>query len=167
VAEPSARSRVNGRTLLDAAEAAVFVAGDADGLVVESRTRVRVSRGAASTRHQGCRGVRPAGGVVRAARRPPSRLGRLPPRKLPGARMVVAWSAGCAGEPPRLVGTLPPAATPRGRAADILDLLSEMVCRWRPDGTVYYCNLAYARACGRERRRWSAPSSPTSPRPRS
>jgi PAS domain S-box-containing protein len=23
-----------------------------------------------------------------------------------------------------------------------------MVCRWRPDGTIYYCNAAYARQCG-------------------
>ena len=33
-------------------------------------------------------------------------------------------------------------------AVEILDELSEMVCRWRPDGTIYYCNTAYARQCG-------------------
>ena len=34
-------------------------------------------------------------------------------------------------------------------ALEILDLQSEMVSRWRPDGTILYCNEAFARQCGR------------------
>lgn len=35
--------------------------------------------------------------------------------------------------------------------APILDLQSEMVSRWRPDGTIDFCNQAFARQCGRPR----------------
>ena len=34
-------------------------------------------------------------------------------------------------------------------ALEVLDLQSEMVSRWRPDGTILYCNEAFARQCGR------------------
>ena len=36
-----------------------------------------------------------------------------------------------------------------GQVLEILDLQSEMVSRWRPDGTIDYCNMAFARQCGR------------------
>ena len=38
-------------------------------------------------------------------------------------------------------------------ALEILDMQSEMVSRWRPDGTIVYCNEAFARQCGRAARR--------------
>lgn len=41
-----------------------------------------------------------------------------------------------------------PAPVP-AEAAEVLDELSLMVCRWRPDGTITYCNAAYARLRGR------------------
>jgi PAS domain S-box-containing protein len=47
----------------------------------------------------------------------------------------------------RVVATIRPASS-AAEASAILDELSEMVCRWRPDGTIYYCNVAYARQCG-------------------
>ena len=34
-------------------------------------------------------------------------------------------------------------------ALEVLDTQSEMVSRWRPDGTILYCNEAFARQCGR------------------
>jgi diguanylate cyclase (GGDEF)-like protein/PAS domain S-box-containing protein len=34
-------------------------------------------------------------------------------------------------------------------ALEILDVQSEMVSRWRPDGLILYCNDAFARQCGR------------------
>lgn len=41
------------------------------------------------------------------------------------------------------------AASAEPAALEILDLQSEMVSRWRPDGTIDYCNEAFARQCGR------------------
>ena len=34
-------------------------------------------------------------------------------------------------------------------ALEVLDTQSEMLSRWRPDGTIIYCNEAFARQCGR------------------
>ena len=34
-------------------------------------------------------------------------------------------------------------------ALEVLDMQSEMLSRWRPDGTIVYCNEAFARQCGR------------------
>lgn len=34
-------------------------------------------------------------------------------------------------------------------ALDLLDMQSELVCQWRPEGTVLYCNEAFAWDCGR------------------
>ena len=34
-------------------------------------------------------------------------------------------------------------------ALEVLDTQSEMLSRWRPDGTIVYCNEAFARQCGR------------------
>jgi PAS domain S-box-containing protein len=45
-----------------------------------------------------------------------------------------------------------PTAEQLGAAAfEILDMQSEMVSLWRPDGTITYCNAAFARQCGRSR----------------
>ena len=35
--------------------------------------------------------------------------------------------------------------------AETLDRQSEMISRWRPDGTITYCNESFARQCGRRR----------------
>jgi PAS domain S-box-containing protein len=93
------------------------------------------------------------GAVAEAAARGSA---ELPPARLPGwpgmFSGVVRRLAD--GEPARVVGTLSEPQRPAdidAEAADILDLQSEMVCRWRPNGTVYYCNAAYARVCGREK----------------
>lgn len=54
---------------------------------------------------------------------------------------------------PDLVVTFVP-AFPEALGAsvpEILDLQSELVSRWRPDGTIVYCNEAFARQCGRPR----------------
>ena len=32
-------------------------------------------------------------------------------------------------------------------ALEVLDMQAEMVSRWRPDGTILYCNEAFARQC--------------------
>ena len=34
-------------------------------------------------------------------------------------------------------------------ALEVLDMQAEMVSRWRPDGTILYCNEAFARQCQR------------------
>ena len=34
-------------------------------------------------------------------------------------------------------------------ALEVLEMQAEMVSRWRPDGTILYCNEAFARQCGR------------------
>jgi len=52
---------------------------------------------------------------------------------------------------PLLLVTFTEAAVARRSEAempDILDLQTEMVSRWRPDGTIDYCNEAFARQCG-------------------
>lgn len=52
----------------------------------------------------------------------------------------------------------PPSRSPLGRlgaadlgvtALEVLEMQAEMVSRWRPDGTILYCNEAFARQCGR------------------
>jgi PAS domain S-box-containing protein len=50
----------------------------------------------------------------------------------------------------RVVATIRPALS-AAEASAILDEFSEMVCRWRPDGTIYYCNAPYAWQCGLSR----------------
>lgn len=143
--------------LLDAIGAAVFVAlRRANGrLVIEAANAS--FRAAAGLRDRfppapPAESVLPAawvGAVAEAAR---SGSALLPPALLAGRNEPVGGVArALGGKPPRVVGTLAgaPAGAAADEAADILDLQSEMVCRWRPDGTVYYCNAAYARACGR------------------
>ena len=63
---------------------------------------------------------------------------------------------------PGLLVTFLPAVSPNGTqltglapadlgvsALEVLDMQAEMVSRWRPDGTILYCNEAFARQCQR------------------
>lgn len=149
------------RDLLDAVGAAVIVVRpDAGGdLVIDAasaifRDLIGLSDPAPEAR---AAGVLPAAWLptIEAARRQGS--APLPPACLPGrpGTMVAGTARRVAGEPVRIVVTLAPAADTHAsadaEALDILDRQGEMVCRWRPDGTVYYCNAAYARQCGREK----------------
>ena len=65
-------------------------------------------------------------------------------------------------EEPGLLVTFLPAVSPNGTqltglapadlgvsALEVLDMQAEMVSRWRPDGTILYCNEAFARQCQR------------------
>lgn len=68
-----------------------------------------------------------ADGVHRCVRTP------LPPTF--GAGLTVVTLAPCADD----------------MLAETLDRQSEMISRWRPDGTITYCNQAFAHQCGRDR----------------
>jgi diguanylate cyclase (GGDEF)-like protein/PAS domain S-box-containing protein len=67
-----------------------------------------------------------------------------------------------AGDAPGLLVTFLPQAAPQLErlaglgpsdlgvtALEVLDMQAEMVSRWRPDGTILYCNEAFARQCER------------------
>jgi PAS domain S-box-containing protein len=146
--------------LLDAIEAAVFVArrGADDHLVIEFANAAFRAAADLCEKVTGlpAESVMPAAWVGAVAEAAARGSAELPPARLPGwpgmFSGVVRRLAD--GEPARVVGTLSEPQRPAdidAEAADILDLQSEMVCRWRPNGTVYYCNAAYARVCGREK----------------
>ena len=86
---------------------------------------------------------------------------RLGMRALPYRAITRRLPAGESGSL-RLLVTFLPATVPRiaaggglasadlgATALEILDMQGEMVSRWRPDGTIVYCNEAFARQCGR------------------
>ncbi len=74
----------------------------------------------------------------------------LPADLLPaGGLLVVFLPQSSLGNVPRSnLGGLAPGDL-GATALEILDLQSEMISRWLPNGTILYCNEAFARQCGR------------------
>lgn len=74
---------------------------------------------------------------------------RAIPRELvaEGRRLVIVTFLAMPASP-ALAGTLG-AADLGMTALEVLEMQAEMVSRWRPDGTILYCNEAFARQCGR------------------
>jgi diguanylate cyclase (GGDEF)-like protein/PAS domain S-box-containing protein len=75
-------------------------------------------------------------------------LGRLlPPEPTRGRRLIVTFlpAPGPSFVPAAGLGPADLGVT----ALEVLEMQAEMVSRWRPDGTILYCNEAFARQCGR------------------
>jgi diguanylate cyclase (GGDEF)-like protein/PAS domain S-box-containing protein len=88
-------------------------------------------------------GVGPEGGKSEVA---------LGPGALPHRAVVRALPDGPGGRPRCLVTFLPYLESSLGAVTlGVLDLQSEMISQWRPDGTIVYANQAFARQCGRSR----------------
>ena len=71
----------------------------------------------------------------------------LPPDATGGRRLLVTFLPTAALPLPNVVGLAP--SDLGATALEILDMQGEMVSRWRVDGTIVYCNEAFARQCGR------------------
>src|SRR4051794_7686468 len=72
----------------------------------------------------------------------------LPPDAHGGRRLLATFLPTATLPMPEAAGLAP--SDLGATALEILDMQGEMVSRWRLDGTIVYCNEAFARQCGRE-----------------
>jgi diguanylate cyclase (GGDEF)-like protein/PAS domain S-box-containing protein len=119
-------------------DAATLVGDPAETLVPHATVRAWIHGEAADTAETR---LGPLALPYRAIARP------LPAEPSAPLRLLVSFLPAMATPIADVAGLAP--ADLGATALEILDMQGEMVSRWRPDGTIIYCNEAFARQCGR------------------